>query len=259
MMYYAPRILLRSRPMPHPTTCILPAVRRDGWGLRLAGLALSSRAVLGAVCGTVLQHTGERVCARVDLRFPYFPRPLRYFGISVLYFDVYPRSVASRPHAERRHRPFHCVDRGGGKKGSCQADPSPRSTRYEAQYCPVLYESTVQFQDRRAQEKQTGEPTKNKHDRPGRIQEKARRSPRALPRLPRLPNIGIITAPLPSRPQRSSKAPPSHHQPPSGQPARLVGAFTAQCRWATSLLPRAAVPPTTDLPPWPRPATRDRT
>jgi hypothetical protein len=138
MMYYAPRILLRSRPMPHPTTCILPAVRRDVWGLRLAGLALSSRAVLGAVCGTVLQHTGERVCARVDLRFPYFPRPLRYFGISVLYFDVYCIPVVSHRGRMRKGAigPFTVSIGAEGRR-----DPArrPITTKYCTVPRPVRY------------------------------------------------------------------------------------------------------------------------
>jgi hypothetical protein len=192
MMYYAPRILLRSRPMPHPTTCILPAVRRDAWGLRLeAGRA---RAVLPccAVCGTVLQHTAERECARVDLRFPYCIS-LDHCCISVFrYFDVYPRSVASRPHAERRHRPFHWVDRGGGKKGS--------SATYHHEVLYLVLSGTVRkSQDRRAQENQTGEHTKNKHGRPGRIQEKARRSPG-----PSLASPISASSPRPSPPDHNA-------------------------------------------------------
>jgi hypothetical protein len=251
MMYYAPRILLRSRPMPHPTTCILPAVRRDVWGLRLeAGRA---RAVLPccAVCGTVLQHTAERECARVDLRFPYCIS-LDHCCISVFrYFDVYPRSVASRPHAERRHRPFHWVDRGGGKKGSCRR---PITTKYCASYCPVLYESP-----------RTGEHRKNKPASTRKTNTAAQAGYRKRPGAPQGP-------PSPPQYRHHHRAPPlptttlfqssSVASSAAQRPAREAGwCIYGPVPLATSLLPRAAVPPTTDHrpPPWPRPATRDRT
>jgi hypothetical protein len=80
-MYYAPRSILRSRPMPHPTTCILPAVRRDGWGLRLAGRALSFRAVLLRYGTATHWREGVRTRRFTISVFPSTTAVFRYFGI----------------------------------------------------------------------------------------------------------------------------------------------------------------------------------